>query len=278
MDLTQQRLSFYQRDNLTFDVIDSGPLDGKPFVMLHGFPETNEIWRETSEILNSHGYRTYAVNQRGYSLTAQPKKTSDYKSSLLVEDINTLLDIIGQSVYLVGHDWGAIIAWDIARKYPQKIKHLIAISVPHRAAVLRSMLTSNQIIKSYYIWLFQLPLISELLFEEFPKLSESLLRNTGMNAQQILDFRQRMIKEKRIHYAIKWYKALPYELNLKLMGNIKIPALFIWGKYDAAVSKRSVELNHRYMNSQYKEVILDENHWIPVQSYVLLTKHILDTI
>lgn len=120
MDLTQQRLSFYQRDNLTFDVIDSGPLDGKPFVMLHGFPETNEIWRETSEILNSHGYRTYAVNQRGYSLTAQPKKTSDYKSSLLVEDINTLLDIIGQPVYLVGHDWGAIIAWDIARKYPQK--------------------------------------------------------------------------------------------------------------------------------------------------------------
>ena len=80
MDLNQQRLEFYQRDGLTFDVIDSGPLDGKPFVLLHGFPETNKSWNESSGLLNAQGYRTYAVNQRGYSLGAQPKGRAAYRS------------------------------------------------------------------------------------------------------------------------------------------------------------------------------------------------------
>lgn len=104
IDVSTQRITTFQRENLIFDVIDSGPLDGQVFVLLHGFPETNKSWQETSEILNQQGYRTFAVNQRGYSLGAQPQKRRDYRSSALVEDVNALLSLIQQPVYLVGHD------------------------------------------------------------------------------------------------------------------------------------------------------------------------------
>lgn len=278
MALHTQRLTEYQREGLHFDVIDSGPLDGQIFVLLHGFPETNKSWQETAQILNQAGYRTFAVNQRGYSLTAQPSKRRDYRSSALVEDVNALLDLIAQPVYLVGHDWGAVVAWDVAQRYPEKIKHLITISVPHKAAYIRSMLMSNQLLKSYYMGLFQLPKIPELLFEKFPKIGLGLLKNTGMTEQQLQDFQQDIVTEKRLSPALNWYRGIPFSSNKNLLKAVTVPTLFIWGKHDAAIGYKSVELNHQYIDAPYKEIIMDATHWIPVQNAKELSGYILETV
>ena len=278
MDLQKQRLDFYQRENLTFDVIDSGPLDGQPFILLHGFPETNKSWSKVTAILNQQGYRTFAVNQRGYSLGAQPPKRRDYRSSALVKDINVLLDIIQQPIYLMGHDWGAVVAWEIAQTYPQKIRHLIAISVPHKAAFMKSMLSSNQLFKSYYMGLFQLSKIPELIFEKLPKIGLALLRDSGMTEQQLKDFQQEIVAEKRLTTALNWYRGIPFSSNKHLTQPIRIPTLFIWGKHDSAIGSKSVKLNKYYMKATYKEVIMDATHWIPVQNAKELTQHVLNTI
>ncbi|WP_372403765.1 alpha/beta fold hydrolase [Acinetobacter piscicola] len=278
MALHTQRLTEYQREGLHFDVIDSGPLDGQIFVLLHGFPETNKSWQETAQILNQAGYRTFAVNQRGYSLTAQPSKRRDYRSSALVEDVNALLDLIAQPVYLVGHDWGAVVAWDVAQRYPEKIKHLITISVPHKAAYIRSMLMSNQLLKSYYMGLFQLPKIPELLFEKFPKIGLGLLKSTGMTEQQLQDFQQDIVTEKRLSPALNWYRGIPFSSNKNLLKAVTVPTLFIWGKHDAAIGYKSVELNHQYIDAPYKEIIMDATHWIPVQNAKELSGYILETV
>lgn len=278
MALHTQRLTEYQREGLHFDVIDSGPLDGQIFVLLHGFPETNKSWQETAQILNQAGYRTFAVNQRGYSLTAQPSKRRDYRSSALVEDVNALLDLIAQPVYLVGHDWGAVVAWDVAQRYPEKINHLITISVPHKAAYIRSMLMSNQLLKSYYMGLFQLPKIPELLFEKFPKIGLGLLKNTGMTEQQLQDFQQDIVTEKRLSPALNWYRGIPFSSNKNLLKAVTVPTLFIWGKHDAAIGYKSVELNHQYIDAPYKEIIMDATHWIPVQNAKELSGYILETV
>ena len=278
MNVKQQRIEQYQRDGLTFDVIDRGPLDGKPFVLLHGFPETNQSWQHTAEILNQQGYRTFAVNQRGYSLGAQPSKRRDYRSSALVKDINTLLDIIQEPAYLMGHDWGAVVAWEIAQTYPEKIKHLITISVPHKAAFIRSMLSSNQLFKSYYIGLFQLPKIPELLFEKLPRIGLGLLKNSGMNKQQLKDFQKEMVQDKRLSTALNWYRALPFSSNKNLTKPVTVPTLFIWGKHDTAIGEKSVKLNKDYVEAPYQEVIMDATHWIPVQNAQELTQHVLESI
>ncbi|MDN5690239.1 MAG: alpha/beta fold hydrolase, partial [Acinetobacter sp.] len=237
--IQKQRIESFQREGFSFDVIDSGPLDGQPFVLLHGFPETNKSWQETAEILNQNGYRTFAVNQRGYSLGAQPQNRRDYRSSALVEDVNALIDMIQQQVYLVGHDWGAVVAWDVAQRYPEKIKHLITISVPHKAAFMRSMLSSNQLLKSYYIGLFQLPKIPELLFEKLPKLGLGLLKDSGMTAKQLEDFQQDIVVEKRLSSALNWYRGLPFSSNKNLTQPVCVPTLFIWGKHDSAIGSKS---------------------------------------
>ena len=118
-----ERITEFQRDNLSFDVIDKGPLEGHPIVLLHGFPETANIWKQSSEILNQQGFRTYAVNQRGYSLKAQPVGRKAYATQHLVADINQLLDLIDQPVSLIGHDWGAVVAWEVALQYPVSRKN-----------------------------------------------------------------------------------------------------------------------------------------------------------
>lgn len=276
--IEQQRIESFQREGLTFDVIDSGPLDGQIFVLLHGFPETNKSWTETAEILNEQGYRTFAINQRGYSLGAQPENRRDYRSAELVADVNALLEMIQQPVYLVGHDWGAVVAWEVAQHYPEKIKHLITVSVPHKAAFMRAMLSSNQLLKSYYIGLFQLPKIPELLFEKVPKLGLGLLKDSGMTTKQLEDFQQDMVAEQRLSYALNWYRGLPFSSNRHLTQPIRVPTLFIWGKHDSAVNAKSVELNQRYIAAPYREIIMDATHWIPVQNAKALSQYILETI
>ena len=273
-----QRIESYQREGFSFDVIDSGPLDGQVFVLLHGFPETNKSWQETSEILNTQGYRTFAVNQRGYSLGAQPTSRRDYRGSALLEDVNALLDIIQQPVYLVGHDWGAVVAWDVAQRYPEKIKHLITISVPHKAAFMKAMLTSNQLFKSYYMGLFQLPKIPELLFEKTPQIGLALLKDSGMTEQQLKDFQQEIVNEKRLSTALNWYRGLPFSSNKNLLKPITVPTLFIWGKHDSAIGPKGVEYNKNYVHAPYKEVIMDATHWIPVQNAKELSQYILDAV
>ena len=277
-NILMQRIETFQRENLTFDVMDSGPLDGQIFVLLHGFPETNKSWQETSEILNQRGYRTFAVNQRGYSLGAQPQKRRDYRSSALVEEVNALLEIIQQPVYLVGHDWGAVVAWEVAQRYPKKVKHLITISVPHKAAFMKAMLSSNQLLKSYYIGLFQLPKIPEFLFEKIPKIGLALLKNSGMTSKQLADFQQDIVAEKRLSSALNWYRGVPFSSNRNLTQPIEVPTLFIWGKQDSAIGAKSVELNKYFVKAAYKEVIMDATHWIPVQNAKELSQTILETI
>lgn len=269
------RIQEFKKDNLIFNVIDSGPIDGIPVVFLHGFPETSKIWQHSSTILNEKGFRTYALDQRGYSLKAQPKKRADYAIQHLADDVKVLLDLIAEPVYLVGHDWGAVVAWEVALRYPDKIKHLTAISVPHKAAFMRAFYSSKQLLKSYYMGLFQLPWLPEFLFNKTPKIGHALLKNSGMTDAQLNDFKQEMVIEKRLTPSLNWYRGLPFSSNRTLLKKAKMPTLFIWGKDDIAIDAKGVQLNHHYVDAPYTEIHLDANHWIPVQNYQELTDLIL---
>ena len=90
-----------------------------------------------------------------------------------------------------------------------KIKNLVVLSVPHPGAFLRALLASDQLFKSYYIGLFQLPKLPELLFEKFPKIGLGLLKNSGMTKQQLEIFKTEMLEQGRLSYSLNWYRALP---------------------------------------------------------------------
>ncbi|ENX41939.1 alpha/beta fold hydrolase [Acinetobacter sp. NIPH 2100] len=275
---TQMRYTEYRRNDLLFNVIDSGPIDGKPVILLHGFPETAQSWQATSKILNQHSFRTFAIEQRGYSLTASPKGRFQYSIDELVADVKAFIDLLEQPVYVIGHDWGSIVACELSLQYPELVKHLTLVSVPHTGAFLKSMLSSTQIFSSYYIGFFQLPFIPELLFKRAKSLSHVLLKNSGMSAEQIRDFNQHFIQENRIGTAINWYRSMPLAPIGSSFKKVKVPTLFIWGNKDIAIGKKSVELNKQFFTGQYQEVHMNATHWIPAQNAEQLSHYFMNAV
>ena len=155
----------YRRGELVFDVIDEGPADGPVVVLLHGFSQFNTSWNAVIARLTAGGYRCLAPNQRGFSRGARPTRRRDYRLPELVEDVRALIDASGaQRVHLVGHDWGAAVAWAVAAEIPERLASLTTMSVPHPVAFLKSMATSRQALASWYIFFFQLPRIPERYF------------------------------------------------------------------------------------------------------------------
>lgn len=278
IDLSKQRLERYHRGELSFDLIDSGPLEGEAVVLLHGFPETAQCWDQVRVQLNAAGFRTFAPNQRGYSLDARPEGRQAYRMQELLQDLDLLIDQINQPVHLVGHDWGAIVAWEYAMHYPKKLKNLVVLSVPHPGAFLRALLASDQLFKSYYIGLFQLPKLPELLFEKFPKIGLGLLKNSGMTKQQLEIFKTEMLEQDRLSYSLNWYRALPFNARFQRFDPVTVPTLFIGGTQDVAISDAGVKLNQRYVQAPYREVMLEANHWLPVQQAAVVSQLILEQI
>ena len=154
----------FRRDGLVFDVRDEGPADGPVVVLLHGFPQRNSSWDAIIERLTAQGYRCLAPNQRGYSPGARPQRRRDYRIPELVADVGALIDASGaQRVHVVGHDWGAAVAWSVAAEMPERLATVVPVSVPHPAAFLKAIPTSRQGLASWYMYFFQLPYVPELL-------------------------------------------------------------------------------------------------------------------
>ena len=152
----------FARGALTFDVIDSGPADGEVVVLLHGFPQTPQSWDRVVPHLHEAGYRTLAPAQRGYSPGARPTGRKAYATDELVEDARALIEAAGvERAHVVGHDWGAAVAWGLAAAHPDRVASLTALSVPHTGAFLRAMTHGPQLPHSWYMLAFQVPGLAE---------------------------------------------------------------------------------------------------------------------
>src|SRR5271155_3278719 len=171
----------YRRNDLTFDVRDAGPADGPVVVLLHGFPQHNDSWDPVIDRLTAQGYRCLAPNQRGYSSGARPSRRRDYRIPELVGDLGALIDTSGaRKVHLVGHDWGAVVAWAAAAEMPERLATVSPVSVPHPAAFIKSFANSRQGLASWYMFFFQLPRIPEwLLMRRNGAIASDSLRRGG---------------------------------------------------------------------------------------------------
>jgi epoxide hydrolase 4 len=152
-------------NGIRLHAVTAGPSDGSPVILLHGFPEFWYSWRKQIHPLAEAGFRVIAPDQRGYNLSDKPEGIGNYQLDILVEDILGLMDSLGiEKAAVVGHDWGAIVAWALALQYPDRLDRLVILNVPH-PGVSKSVIKSvpKQILKSWYIAFFQLPFVPEFL-------------------------------------------------------------------------------------------------------------------
>lgn len=265
------RVTTVQRSGLTFDVLDEGPLDGEPIVLLHGFPERATSWSYVTPILNGAGYRTLAMDQRGYSPGARPKRRRDYVQSELVEDVVALIDAVGGSAHVVGHDWGASVAWLTAMMHPEHVRTLTAVSVPHPGLFLKSWFRSRQGVKSWYMGFFQLPFLPEALAGS--RAFRAWARKGGLDVER---FQRDIVDDGALTTAINWYRALFLADPRAVAGKVTVPTTLVWSDGDLYVGPWAVERSELAVEAPYRLVVLEGvSHWIPTEAPDALADAIL---
>lgn len=255
----------YRRGELVFDVIDEGPADGVPVVLLHGFPQFNATWDAVIDRLVPHGYRCIAPNQRGYSPGARPPRRRNYRSDELVADILALIDAVdAEKVHLVGHDWGAIVAWLVAARAPQRLVTLTAMSVPHLAAFYKAMATSRQALASWYADCFQLPLVPEAFL--LGRGGRGMTWWEGDYGGQSREAAERdargMAESGAMTAALHWYRALPLLNRRDVAKKTTVPAMFIWSDGDVYIKGKGARDCGKYVSAEYRFETLHGTHWM----------------
>jgi pimeloyl-ACP methyl ester carboxylesterase len=133
--------------------------EGRPVLLLHGFPDSGRLWRNQVPALASAGYRVVVPDLRGYGRSDKPAEVEAYSLPLLAGDVMAVLADLGIArAHVVGHDWGAALAWVLASVAPDKVDHLVTLSVGHPLTFRRTL---EQLEKSWYMLLFQFPDIAE---------------------------------------------------------------------------------------------------------------------
>ncbi|MFE1594097.1 alpha/beta fold hydrolase [Nocardia sp. NPDC058705] len=273
------RLTSFTRAGLEFDVVDSGPLDGPVVVALHGFPQTASSLRPITALLNARGYRTVAPNQRGYSPRARPRRRRDYKMPELVDDVVALIGAIDRGpVHLVGHDWGAAVGWAAAAARPDLVRTLVALSVPHPGAYFRSMLSSGQFLRSWYIGLIQLPVLPEFALRVSGARMDRTLAGTGMNPEAIARVHTEVIDTGALTTAMHWYRGLPMTTRRAATTRVTIPVTYVWSTGDPWLTGRAADLTGEYVTGDYRLTVLDGSHWLPEEYPNELADLIVDRI
>jgi pimeloyl-ACP methyl ester carboxylesterase len=257
----------FRRGELVFDVIDAGPADGPVIVLLHGFPEQNAMWEPIIPRLTAQGFRCLAPRQRGYSPGARPARRRDYRVDELAEDIRTLIDASGaQRVHLVGHDWGATVAWRIAQLYPDRLLTVTSISVPHPGAFFKAMMTSRQALASWYILFFQLPRIPEwyMTRRRGTFTLSGLVKSRAQHAPALAEAEAKAMTEPgALTAALNWYRAVPLSDARDAGRKVNVPTLFIWSDGDIALREKGARLTGDYVLGDYRfEGLEGVSHWI----------------
>ncbi|BAX99964.1 alpha/beta hydrolase [Mycobacteroides stephanolepidis] len=273
-----RRIMTFERQGLIFEVRDSGPEDGIPVVLLHGFPQTSVSWEAVARLLNDQGFRTWAPDQRGYSPRATPSRRRDYRFSELVADAIALIEEAHTGpVHLVGHDWGAGVAWGVADRRPDLLRTLTAVSVPHPLAFAAAALTSAQMFKSWYMLLLQLPWIPELLMRKEHGFFYRRLLGTGQTPENAARDLRDLHRIGATTTSVHWYRALPFALSSLPLHKITVPTLQVWSDGDTAVERRGHDLSQRHVNAPWNlHILRGVSHWIPDEAAEELAELVLD--
>ena len=234
-------------------------------VLLHGFPATRACWEGVVPLLAGAGFRVLAPDQRGYSPRARPPGRRAYRLDRLAGDVLALADAAGaERFHLVGHDLGAAVAWGLATWHPERLLSVTSLATPHGKAFVRSLASSNQLLRSWYMLAFQLPRLPELaLAGPGGRLFRRTLRRSGLSDAHLDRYLSVLAQPGAMRAALNWYRALPL-LPPSRLAPVTVPALYVYATGDHFLSRKAADLTARHVSGPYRYEILEGvSHWIP---------------
>jgi epoxide hydrolase 4 len=248
-----------------------GPKRGAPTVLfLHGFPEMALSFREQMRAL-SDTYRCVAPDMRGYGHSSKPPRVADYDIALLCADIVALIDALGaDKVHLVGHDWGAGVAWEVARRRPDKVRTLSSLNGCSGNTLLRAMKKHPaQLLRSYYMLLFQVPRLAELLLKWRPKelMHAAFVKGAKNKAVFTDEALAPYIEEARrtgLHGGLNYYRAAAKRLLRTDKRRVDVPTRVVWGVDDFALGPWFTDPKLYAFEASNVDIVTIEGsgHWV----------------
>jgi len=257
---------FVHAGGIDIEVLEAGTGD-RLALLLHGFPEHPVSWREQIPVLVELGYRVWAPCGRGYGKTTRPRDVAAYDIAHLLGDVAALIDAAdAREVVLIGHDWGAAVAWMFAMHRVRPIDRLVILNVPH-PALFRSALRSSwrQRFRSWYALFFQIPWLPEYL------LSRNGAFVVGAAFERLpadvsAFYRARASEPGALGAMLAWYRAaarggLATQMR-RGVPRIDVPTLMLWGERDVALGKETTYGTHRYVRELSLHYLPGASHWV----------------
>jgi pimeloyl-ACP methyl ester carboxylesterase len=263
--------------------------EGPLVLLLHGFPQFWYQWRHQIPALVEAGFRVLAPDMRGYNLSDKPLGVRAYRVELLARDVERLILACGeQTADVVGHDWGAIAAWIAAMRHPERVEKLAILNVPHPARSLDGLLSPMQLLRSSYVFFFQIPRLPEEVIRagDFALL-RSVFRSDpvqpeALTAEDIERYIKAIAQPGVLTASLNYYRALlrnPREMRA-LLQRVEAPVLVIWGEKDRFLSRRLAEPPRLWVPNLIRVKRLpDASHWVaedrPLEVNTLLLDFLL---
>jgi pimeloyl-ACP methyl ester carboxylesterase len=235
--------------------------DGPPVLLLHGFPDSSFLWRHQVRALADAGLRTIAPDLRGFGESDRPAAVEDYMLSKSIRDVNAILDELElERVQLVGHDWGAAVAWLVAAFAPLRVERLVAMSVGHPNASRERSIEQRE--KAWYQLLFQFPAAEELLMRNDWELFRQLLRGDGDVGRYLSDLE----RPGALTAGLNWYRAnLAPHLELQErppVPAVAAPTLGIWSSGDHYLTEERMLRSAEHVTGGWRYERIEASHWL----------------
>jgi pimeloyl-ACP methyl ester carboxylesterase len=254
---------------MNFDVAEQGPEQGRPVLLLHGFPQTHRAYDGLAAVLagSAARLRLIAPDQRGYSPGARPADPGAYTLPELAGDMVGVLDALHLgAVDVVGHDWGSLVGWFLAAHYPDRARTFTAVSVPHPAALASALGGSaEQRRMSSYVSLFRDPeKAARVLLEDDARRLKALYHPLDERASA--PHLEAMSDPVALTAALNWYQATKLGDGAYVPA-VDVPVSYVWSTADAAVSRDAAERCVEHVVGPYRFVVLEGiSHWVPDQA------------
>ncbi len=273
-----------QVNGIEMNVAQAG--SGTPVVLLHGFPDSWRVWRHQISALAEAGYHVIAPDLRGFGGTDRPRQVEDYRLEASADDVVALLAALGiEGAPVVGHDWGAALAWRLAMAAPTRVTRLVALSVGHPQAAAAAGL--RQLQRWWYMLWFLFPGVPE---QVLPADDWAFYRRWAWGGaergtdpdldRQLAD----LTREGALTAGLNWYRANidparfvnddPTRLRLP---PVTCPTMGVWSSRDMALAEEQMSRSGEFVAGPWRYERIDAvDHWIPVHAPERLTGLLLD--
>jgi pimeloyl-ACP methyl ester carboxylesterase len=254
--------------------------EGDLMLMLHGFPEFWYSWRHQIPEF-AKDYKVVALDLRGYNDSDKPADKSAYVMDEFILDVEGVIKGLGyDKCILVGHDWGGAIAWNFAYAHPEMVERLIILNLPHPAKFAEGIRNPQQLLRSSYMFFFQIPWLPEFLIQssDYQPIETAIkgmaVNKSAFSKEDLEAYKDAAAKRGAMTATLNYYRNIfQQRMTSQDWSVLEVPTLMIWGEKDTALGKELTYGTEAYVRDFQIKYIPDCSHWVQQEKPELVNQY-----